>query len=102
LALDVGNPMVDAHFESDRVRKIGIFNPRALSLLRRNGRLLPHGSHWRGVWESLLTTALSIHMLHALFFDRFDDDARRYTRRGLNYSLDVGKISFQDIMGDVT
>ena len=98
LALDKSNPMVDAYFESARVRKVGIFNPRVLSLLRRDVSLWLHDSHWRGVWESMVTTALSIHMLHDLFFDGFDDNARRYARSGLDYSLDVGKISFQDIM----
>ncbi|MFQ5549559.1 MAG: asparagine synthase (glutamine-hydrolyzing) [Woeseia sp.] len=91
LALGVGNPIVDAHFEPDRVRKIGMFNPRVLSLLRRDARIMPHGSHWRGVWENLLTTALSIHMLHDLFFNGFHDNARHYAQSALDYSLDVGK-----------
>jgi asparagine synthase (glutamine-hydrolysing) len=57
LALDKGNPMVDAYLESARVRNVGIFNPRVLSLLRRDVSLLLHGSHWRGVTSSTITPA---------------------------------------------
>ncbi len=97
LGLDKGNPMVDAYFESSHVREVGIFNPRVLTLLRSDASRLLGGTRWQRMREGLLTIALSVHMLHDLFFDGFDDNARRYARNGLDYSLDVGRISFEDM-----
>jgi len=100
LALDEG--MADAYFDPARVRKVGIFNPRVLSLLRSDvSRLLP-GSRWRRMRESLLTMALSVHMLHDLFFDGLDVSASRYARSALDYSLEVGAVSFPEDMEHVT
>jgi len=78
LGLDHGSEQIGRYFERTVVERVGIFDPLALSLLRHSMRILPTGSYVHSLAETLLTIVASVHALHDLFCERFDDSVRRF------------------------
>ena len=80
LGLATGGELQQRYLDTATIREAGIFDPLALGALRRGLRLLPAGSNAYGLAEGLLTVAASIHALHKLYCEGFDESAARYAR----------------------
>lgn len=78
LGLDHGSEHLGRYFERTVIERVGIFDPLALSLLRSSMRIFPGGSYVHSLAETLLTIVASVHAMHDLFCERFDDSVRRF------------------------
>ncbi len=92
VGLFAGHPDIAPYLRADRARRAGIFDPLMLTLLRHAVRFLPPGTQQRGLLEALLIVALSVHVLHDLFVERFEDSLRRFARGRLDFDPRAGRV----------
>jgi asparagine synthase (glutamine-hydrolysing) len=79
LGLHRRNPVFDYYLSEEVIRRAGVFRPAAITAARRMLRLLPRRSYVYGLFEGMIVFALSLHMLHDMFCERFRASAEEYS-----------------------
>ena len=92
LGLEGHSPVWGRYFSRRFVGEVGIFDANRLSFIRRALRCLPANSVYHHVLEGALVMVLSLHVIYDLFCRNFTEFAGSFSRSGLSYSLDEGRV----------
>ena len=102
LGLDRGSEHIGRYLDRRTTARVGIFDPSAIALVRRSLRLLPTHSYARSLAETMITMVASVHALHDLFCERFDDSVSRYRAGGAVRRVQDGLVTRPSAAGAIT
>jgi asparagine synthase (glutamine-hydrolysing) len=93
LGLTAGRDLGERYLSREVTRRIGIFDPTLIWMALRAISILPRRTHLYALTETALTMALSVHVLHDIFVDRFRAAAdelgdTRYGSRALSVATE--------------
>ncbi|HYW40305.1 MAG TPA: asparagine synthase (glutamine-hydrolyzing) [Terriglobales bacterium] len=92
LGLSEGSEFAAHYLDSRVIRNLGLFNPHVIGALRRSLAYLPRGSRALSLTETMLTGVASIHAVHEMFCERFEDFAGRFSLARPDSTLADGRI----------
>jgi asparagine synthase (glutamine-hydrolysing) len=88
LGLQKSNSLFEDYFAPEFVNRVGVFDPKMLSLARQTSRFLPESTRSGWLSGGLLTAALSLHIIYDLFCKNFEASVARFNHSTLDYKLE--------------